>query len=91
MSEWRSMETAPKDGTCIQAEIPGHGCDNVIAWMDGLLDEHWDDCGAWYFAEDREPPDCWTDGICWALNEDGKPSVKPVRWQPLPPPPETGE
>ena len=39
---WQPMETAPKDGTEIQAEIPGNGADNVIAWMEGLVDS--DDC-----------------------------------------------
>lgn len=29
---WRDIATSPKDGTCIQAKIPGHGSDNIIAW-----------------------------------------------------------
>ena len=33
MSEWQPIETAPKDGTPIQARIPGHGEDNVIEWI----------------------------------------------------------
>ena len=91
MSEWKPMSSAPKDGTPFLAEIPGHGSDNIIAWMDGLLDEHGDECGAWCFEEGQEPPDCWTDGICWAVNEDGKPSVRPTRWKPLPPARDEGE
>lgn len=82
---WQPIETAPKDGTHIQAEIPGHGSDNIIAWIDGLIGELSEDCGGWAFMhEDQEPPDCWTDGICWEKNEDGKQSVKPIRWKALP-------
>lgn len=85
---WRPIETAPKDGTVFQAIIPGHGADNVIMWLDGLIGPSGEDTGGWCFAEDQEPPDCWTDGVCWAVNEDGKPSVQPTHWAPLPPPPE---
>jgi hypothetical protein len=85
--EWQPIETAPKDGTAIQAEIPGNGSCNIIAWQHGLLNSDGEECGAWMFMEDQDPPDCWTDGICWESNEDGNPSVKPVRWKPLPAPP----
>lgn len=89
--EWRDdMENAPRDRP-IQARIPGYGEDNIIAWTTNLLDENEEDCGGWYFAEDREPPDCWTDGICWASNEDEKPSVKPTHWKLPKPPTETGD
>ena len=87
MTDWQPIETAPRDGTPLQARIPGYGDDNVIAWMGGLLDSNGDDCGGWFFAEDREPPECWTDGICWAVNEDEIPSVSPTHWMPLPEPP----
>ena len=80
---WQSMEPAPRDGTAFQAKIPGHGSDNVIAWTDGLIDSDGSECGSWYFAEDQEPPECWTDGVCWTVNEDGKASVQPNHWKPL--------
>ncbi len=84
--EWQPIETAPRDGTDIQAEIPGHGSDNVIAWqVDAFLDES-GPCGGWAFTTEQEPPDCWTDGVCWGQNEDGVASVRPTRWKPLPPP-----
>jgi len=84
MSEWQDISTAPKDGTWIQARIPGHGFDNIIFWMGGLLDCGSNECGGWAFAtEDQEPPDCWTDGICWASNEDGNQSIEPTHWKPL--------
>ncbi len=83
MSDWQDIETAPRDGTPIQAEIPGHGQDNVIAWQGGFYDSDDKPCGAWVFMEDREPPGCWTDGVCWTVNEDLVPSVKPTRWKHL--------
>ena len=83
MSNWQDISTAPKDGTPFLAKIPGHGADNVIAWLEGLLDSEGNDCGCWTFVEDQDPPDCWTDGICWEVNEDGKPSVKPTHWKPI--------
>jgi hypothetical protein len=85
---WQPIETAPKDGTEFQARIPGHGSDNVIAWQDGLLDGEGRDCGSWAFVTEQEPPDCWTDGWCWEVNEYGVASVKPDAWKHLPPCPE---
>lgn len=82
MSKWQPIETAPKDGSPFQARIPGHGEDNIIAWFHGLLDENENECGGWHFVEDQEPPGCWTDGVCWASNEDGIPSVEPTHWKP---------
>lgn len=83
--EWQPIETAPRDGTDIQAEIPGHGKDNVIAWQsEAFFDDGIDYASAWAFTTDQEPPDCWTDGVCWKFNEDGVPSVQPTRWKPLP-------
>lgn len=84
MSDWQPISTAPRDGTWIQAEIPGHGADNVIGFEVGLLNSEGHECGAWCFVTEQEPPDCWTDGYCWEVNEDGVPSVLPTRWKPLP-------
>ena len=86
---WQPIDTAPKDGAAIQVKIPGNGSDNIIAWLGGLLDAEGNDCGGWQFVEDQQPPECWTNGICWEVNEDGVPSVKPTHWRSLPPPPET--
>ena len=83
MSEWQTMETAPTDGTPIQAKIPGNGSDNVIAWTDGLIDSNEAPCGGWHFVSEQEPPDSWTDGVCWEVNEDGEQSVKPTHWKPI--------
>ena len=37
MDDWRSMDTAPRDGTEFRARVPGHGSDFVIAWMGGFV------------------------------------------------------
>jgi hypothetical protein len=77
---WQSMSSAPKDGTWIWAMIPGYG-DALIAWDASLLNSAEEECGGWSFMGDGEPPDSWTDGICWESNEDGEPSVQPVQWK----------
>lgn len=83
---WQGMDSAPRDGTDIQAEIPGNGKDNVIAWQSEVFFSGPNDyASAWAFTTDQEPPECWTDGVCWEVNEDGVPSVQPTRWKHLPP------
>ena len=46
------------------------------------------DCDTWAAEDEGIHPPCWTDGLCWASNEDGEPSDQPVKWL-LPAP--TGE
>jgi len=89
MGEWQDISTAPKDGTTFQARIAGYGDHNMIGWEWGLRDGSDRDCGGWFYAGGDDPPDCWTDGVCWAENEDGVPSALPTHW--LPPPPNTGK
>lgn len=83
-NEWLQIATAPRNGTHIQAKIPGHGSDNVIAWQVDAYENDAGPCGGWAFVSEQEPPDSWTDGVCWAVNEDGAPSVQPTHWKPLP-------
>lgn len=82
---WRPIATAPKDGTTIQASIPGNGDDNMIAWVHGIEGEN-GTVSAWTFTSEQEPPADWTDGWCWAVNDVGEPSTKPTHWKPAPPP-----
>lgn len=87
MNEWLPISSAPKDGTVIQVKIPDHGSDCIVSWEGGLLDTKNRDCGGWHWMTDREPPDCWTDGVCWEVNESGERSIEPTHWMPLPEPP----
>lgn len=81
--EWMPIETAPSDGSAIQARIPGHGDDNVIMWLSDCVEDERGSCGSWVFVnEDQEPPDDWSDGYCWASNEDGVRSSWPTHWKP---------
>jgi hypothetical protein len=82
--EWRPISSAPKDGTAIQVIIPGHGADNIVAFQWGLVGEDGEDCGAWTFVSEQDPPECWTDGWCWEVNEDGVRSAWPTHWKPAP-------
>lgn len=82
MQDWQDIKTAPRDGTEIQARIPGHGDDNLICWVADGLENEAGPCGAWAFTTDQEPPDDWTDGWCWGVNEDGVPSTWPTHWKP---------
>lgn len=89
---WQDISSAPRDGTTIQARIPGHGSDNMIAWISDALDDGNGSCGAWTFVlEDQEPPSCWSDGWCWAVNEDGERSAEPTEWKAATPPADGGE
>ncbi len=83
MTEWQPIDMAPKDGTEIQVRIPGHGSDNVVAWQTGFMDEDEKECGCWVFTRDQEPPESWTDGVCWQSNENEEESVCPTEWKPL--------
>lgn len=79
---WQPIKTAPTDGTPIQAKIPGHGSDNIIAMHFGFVDDEDRESAAWVYLEEGEAPDSWTDGVCWASNDVGKPSVQPTHWKP---------
>jgi hypothetical protein len=87
MTDWQPIETAPRDGTCFQARIPGEGDHFIIALCEGF--EEVDGSGniiesaTWVIMADQEPPASWTDGICWSSNADDEPSVQPTHWTPL--------
>lgn len=84
MADFQDIKSAPQDGTPIQARIPGHGDDNIIMWLDAcLVDDTFGVCGSWVFVnEHQEPPADWSDGYCWAVNEDGVRSSWPTHWKP---------
>lgn len=89
VSDFQDITSAPRDGTSIQARIPGHGDDNIIMWLVDTVEGENGPCGCWVFAnEDQEPPEDWSDGYCWAMNEDGERSTWPTHWKPARPNPQ---
>lgn len=78
---WLPISDAPRDGSAFQAIIPGNGADNILCWSNGFLNSDGDECGTWTFDSDQEPPDDWTDGCCWEVNEGGGPSTQPTFWK----------
>lgn len=80
---WRTdMENAPTD-TLLAVRAGGMTFDASLRLMD-------DGCWAWVAEHEEVHPWCWTDGRCWARNENNKPSAPVTHWQPLPPAPKGG-
>ena len=48
-----------------------------------FLDIDGEDVWGWVCLDGGKAPENWTDDVCWAENEDGKPSTKPVGWSHL--------
>ena len=67
----------PEMETVVVVRVPGvpdFKARRIIV-HDGLT-EWW----AWASENEDEAPECWTDGVCWASNDAGEPSVKPTSW-----------
>lgn len=84
MADWQSIETAPRDGTMIWLRLAS-GYEMPAVWMNGFESEK-GECGAWCAWSENMIPPSWTDGVCWAANENDEPSDHPIGWM-LPPPP----
>jgi hypothetical protein len=37
----------------------------------------------WVCLDEGQAPENWTDDVCWAINEDDKPSTQPIGWTEL--------
>jgi len=87
---WKPIETAPSDTPVIV--ITAEGRIFKAIYKPGVAENEQGSCGAWCTVEETDPhPACWTDGMCWASNEDGVPSDAPAGWLPAPPASQTQE
>lgn len=75
MSNWRSLESVPKDGTDVlfwvpdvQARVFDKG-EVVVGWYDAALDQYFDITG------DLSEP------ICWAPVPPGPRSMEDIQWK----------
>lgn len=82
MSEWQPIETAPAE-TCVKVRLESGG--TLLASLHfGNVENKDGMCWAWQTECEDDCPDSWTDGYCWAVNEDGVPSDQPTHWMPPP-------
>lgn len=78
MAIWQPIETAPFDvdvwvnlgGLIFQARL-------------GEVDDADDGCNQWLATLEGMHPPCWSDGACWAFNEDYNSSRVPLYWTPI--------
>lgn len=78
-AEWRPIETYKGSAPVIVRTERGRVFKAKLV--------HFDDVVGWGTEEEDDPrPSCWTDGVCWQLNEDEEPSDPPTHWKPLSPP-----
>lgn len=83
--EWRDIESAPKNTWVIVRTHQGRVFKAHLTF--GYPTEEEDVCG--WSVDDGDPhPDCWSDGVCWANNEDEEPSDGVAAWMSLPPGPD---
>lgn len=84
-AQWNPVGTDPADYWVEVRTEPDAEFTYTAKW---LRQRRWTDedgqeqTGQWV-AKDLAPP-CWTDGLCWAVNEAGEPSGQPVEWRELP-------
>ncbi len=80
LAGWESIETAPKDGTCIDVWVDGEFSRRVtdVRWRKPTDSEWWVHGGDTI----ETPAETWHDSFGPLGNED-----QPCAWMPLPPPP----
>ncbi len=80
---WQPIATAPVDGTIIKAAIERHLGSHYISMASGFFDSDGNECKAWVYVDGDGCPRCWTDGVCWKINENGVSSAQPEFWKSL--------
>lgn len=76
--EIQPMETVPKDRP-VTLHMPDGS--SFLAALQPFEDGTAEGCWGWTEVEENSgAPEDWHDGVCWASNEDGKPSTRPIGW-----------
>ncbi len=73
---FRPMKDAPTD-RAIKLHMPDGSAFKATSEP---FDEGDKTVWGWVAANEGEAPEDWHDGVCWAQNENGKPSTRPVGW-----------
>lgn len=76
---WQPIETAPKDGRTVKLRT-ADGLEFDASYEFGFSNSGGEDCCCWVGFVNH--PIDWTDGVCWAVNEDHKQSTLPTHWLP---------
>lgn len=87
MTEWRPIETAPKDGTKIVIWNKRYAFCPIAAWHNSESD---DEADGWSFDDWNSPCGSVADGFV-GYNEDIEAGLMPTHWMPLPEPPRQNE
>jgi hypothetical protein len=75
---WQSIDSAPTNTPVV---VLTEGLQSVVAVYMAFDETKL----AWQAHVEGNHPACWTDGVCWASNEDNEPSDPPKWWAPMPP------
>ena len=84
MGEWQPIATA--EGQPIMNQririrtAKGREFDAKCGYF--ACDEDGYDVPVWAAWNEEDAPECWTDGICWTVNEAGVASDQPTHWTP---------
>lgn len=83
VAKMQPIETAPKDGTAILVQTVARAF-LIARWENGFQSPEDEPCQCWVEVFEETAPKSWTDGVCWARNEDDEPSDPPVSWIAVP-------
>lgn len=72
---WSPPEAAPLDRTV--AVLAG----GMIFRATLVIDPHLTGAPGWSAEPGERHPPCWSEGYCWAVNEDGQPSAPVTGWR----------
>ena len=82
MADWQPQRTALR---AIEVTVRTQGGKTFRAswdWVDNADPHNPGDVVEWAAVNEKDAPDCWSDGICWASNAECLPSDPVVEWRP---------